>query len=214
MPFWPRLRTFIDTFCFVFILCLNIFAANNFFLFETSAFADRFSRKCLEKNEAIHNYRLGINFNSIFTTRVCVTLKTHICVTGQNSNQCLKYMNSNKTERQRISVNLFIHNISINWHRHRCSHVYCQSMVSYGISYRERDRKQRSHRHFKNVLMKWNDYDFCKFLEVHFFFMYSMGITLSLGASTALGAGASTHKTPSLVSVDWTFWGSTPSGSR
>lgn len=90
---------------------LKYFCRQNFFLFETSAFADRFSGKCLEKNEAIQNFHLSININSIFTTRVCVTLKTHICVTGQNSGQCLKYMNSKITERQRISVNLFIHNI-------------------------------------------------------------------------------------------------------
>lgn len=112
MPFWPRLRTFIDTSIFVlFLYMLKYFCRQNFFLFETSAFADRFSGKCLEKNEAIQNFHLSININSIFTTRVCVTLKTHICVTGQNSGQCLKYMNSKITERQRISVNLFIHNI-------------------------------------------------------------------------------------------------------
>lgn len=113
MPFWPRLRTFIDTSIFVlFLHYAQIFLPPiQFFLFETSAFADRFSGKCLEKNEAIHNFHLSININSIFTTLVCVTLKTHICVTGQNSGQCLKYMNSKITERQRISVYLFIHNI-------------------------------------------------------------------------------------------------------
>lgn len=113
MPFWPRLRTFIDTsrFLFCFYIMLKYFCRQNFFLFETSAFADRFSGKCLEKNEAIQNFHLSININSIFTTLVCVTLKTHICVTGQNSGQCLKYMNSKITERQRISVNLFTHNI-------------------------------------------------------------------------------------------------------
>lgn len=63
------------------------------------------------ENKAIHNFRLSININSMFTTRVCVTLKTHNCVTGQNNGQCLKYMNSKITERQRISVNLIIHNI-------------------------------------------------------------------------------------------------------
>lgn len=90
---------------------LKYFCRQIFFLFETSAFADRFSGKCLEKNEAIQNFHLSININSIFTTRVCDTLKTHICVTGQNSGQGLEYMNSKITERQRISVYLFIHNI-------------------------------------------------------------------------------------------------------
>lgn len=136
-------------FLFCFYIMLKYFCRQNFFLFEASAFADRFSGKCLEKNEAIQNFHLSININSIFTTLVCVTLKTHICVTGQNSGQCLKYMNSKITERQRISVYLFIHN-----NKKLTSTLYRQSMVSYGISYRERDRKQRSHRHFKNVLMK------------------------------------------------------------
>lgn len=64
---------------------LKYFCRQNFFLFETSAFADRFSGKCLEKNEAIQNFHLSININSIFTTRVCVTLKTHICVTKKTA---------------------------------------------------------------------------------------------------------------------------------
>lgn len=85
---------------------LKYFCRQNFFLFETSAFADRFRGiyECLEKNEAIQNFHLSININSIFTTLVCVTLKTHICVTGQNSGQWLKYMNSKITKRQRISA--------------------------------------------------------------------------------------------------------------